>query len=305
MGEVLSKAGILILISVLGYALKKLKVFEAGDYRPLSRIVMNITLPCAAVTAFADGYRAEPLLYIATLFGFLGNLLMLGTGWLLSRKKEKKEKAFFMLNTSGYNIGAFTMPFVQSFLSPFSMVSACMFDVGNAIMCTGGSYALLSSTLLQEKREKGRLKAFFKTLFASVSFDAYLLLLVLSLLQLQIPAPILEVTRKIGDSNGFVAMLAVGVMFEFPRERKRLGKAFSIVLTRLAAAALFALFFYFCLPLPLEIRQAMAIVCFAPVSVMSMIFSERVTGDGALASLTGSLSILLSLPVILGLVLLL
>ena len=84
-----------------------------------------------------------------------------------------------------------------------------------------------------------------------------------------------------------------------------MGQAASIVLTRIVGAAAFALFFYFCLPLPLEIRQAMCIVCFAPISVMSMIYSEKITGDGALASLTGSLSILLSLPVILGLVLLL
>ena len=100
-------------------------------------------------------------------------------------------------------------------------------------------------------------------------------------------------------------MLAVGVMFEFPKELSRLGKAFTIVIVRMLGAALFALFFYFCLPLPLEIRQAMCIVCFAPVSVVAMIYSEKITGDGALASLTGSLSILLCLPVILGLVLML
>ena len=305
MGEVLSKAGVLILISVLGYALKKFRVLQAEDYRPLSRIVMNLTLPCAAITAFSDGYRPEPLLYFAVLFGFLGNIAMLAAGYVLARKKSKKEKAFYMMNTSGYNIGAFTMPFVQSFLSPFCMVAACMFDVGNAIMCTGGSYALLSSTLLQEGKQRGRVASFFKKLFSSVSFDAYLLLLVLSLLSLQIPAPVLEITRKIGDSNGFVAMLAVGVMFEFPKELSRLGQAAAIVLTRIVGAAAFALFFYFCLPLPLEIRQAMCIVCFAPISVMSMIYSEKITGDGALASLTGSLSILLSLPIILGLVLLL
>ncbi len=105
---------------------------------------------------------------------------MLAAGYFLARKKSKKEKAFYMMNTSGYNIGAFTMPFVQSFLSPFCMVAACMFDVGNAIMCTGGSYALLSSTLLQEGKQRGRAASFFKKLFSSVSFDAYLLLLVLS-----------------------------------------------------------------------------------------------------------------------------
>ena len=305
MGEVLSKAGVLICISVLGYALKKLHVLQAEDYRPLSKIIMNVTLPCAVITAFAEGYRAEPLLFIAVLFGFLGNVIMMWVGWLLSRNKRKEEKAFYMLNASGYNIGAFVMPFVQSFLSPFSMVAACMFDVGNAVMCTGGTYAFLSSTLLREGEKKGRMASFCKKLFSSVTFDAYLILLLLASFGLRLPGPILEITGKIGDSNGFVAMLAVGVMFEFPKELSRLGKAFTIVIVRMLGAALFALFFYFCLPLPLEIRQAMCIVCFAPVSVVAMIYSEKITGDGALASLTGSLSILLCLPVILGLVLML
>ena len=32
----------------------------------------------------------------------------------------------------------------KAFLGPFAVVATCMFDVGNSIMCTGGTYALTS-----------------------------------------------------------------------------------------------------------------------------------------------------------------
>lgn len=304
MGEVLEKAGILLFISVLSYGLKRAGLFHAADYKPFSRLVMNVTLPCAAITAFSQGFRQDGVFFWATCFGLAGNILMAFLGWCISRKKNKTDKGFWILTASGYNVGAFTMPFVQGFLSPVSMVAACMFDIGNAILCTGGTYAFLNIVVLGDVKEKGRLKAFVRTFFSSVSVDTYFLLLLLAFLHIEIPSPVLHMAQKIGDANGCMAMFAVGLMFEIPKELSRLKKALSVVLVRMGVALCLAAVFYFCLPLPAEIRQALAICVLAPVAVTSMLFAEKVTGDGALASLTGSLSILCSVPLILTVLLL-
>ena len=58
-----------------------------------------------------------------------------------------------MLNFSGYNIGAFTLPFIQNFLGSFGVIAICMFDVGNSISCTGGSYAL-TTMAINDSNEK-------------------------------------------------------------------------------------------------------------------------------------------------------
>ena len=68
---------------------------------------------------------------------------------------------FYVFNLAGYNIGCFTLPFAQSFLGPFAVVATCMFDVGNSIMCTGGTYALTSGLVhTGEKYEPVNLRSY-------------------------------------------------------------------------------------------------------------------------------------------------
>lgn len=64
----------------------------------------------------------------------------------------------------------------------------------------------------------------------------------------------------------------------------------------IAAAAI-----YFLMPLSLDVRQALAIAVFAPVSMVSSALAETIGGDPAVIAGTNSLSILLSVPSIIGL----
>lgn len=52
----------------------------------------------------------------------------------------REQQAFGILNLSGYNIGNFTMPFVQSFLGPIGVITTSVYDVGNAFVCLGGAF---------------------------------------------------------------------------------------------------------------------------------------------------------------------
>ena len=80
------------------------------------------------------------MLWLVAL-GALCNVLMVATGYGMTYGKARQERAFSMLNLSGYNIGTFAMPFVAGFLPPTGFLATCLFDAGNAIMCTGGTYS--------------------------------------------------------------------------------------------------------------------------------------------------------------------
>ena len=80
---------------------------------------------------------------------------MIGLGLLLSRGRSAGERALYMLNLPSWNIGAFALPFLQSFLGEQAVMAACLFDVGNSIMCTGGSYAPVSYTHLDVYKRQG------------------------------------------------------------------------------------------------------------------------------------------------------
>lgn len=78
-----------------------------------------------------------------------------------------------MINSSGYNIGTFTLPFVQSFFPSNLIGYVCLFDTGNALMCLGGTYSAASTVVANEEKQSFKTVAknyFHQFLFALTSF---------------------------------------------------------------------------------------------------------------------------------------
>ena len=146
MAEVLRHSASYVFILALGCFLKRVGVFGKQDYKVLTQVVLCITLPAAVITNFASMEWRASLLMLPAL-GFSLCCVMMLLGQFLSRRCDASTRALFIVNSPGYNIGAFALPFVQSYLGPEAVVAACLFDVGNAIICTGGSYAWASSVL--------------------------------------------------------------------------------------------------------------------------------------------------------------
>ena len=300
MAEVLTKAGVLLAIIALGYLLKRVGMFARKDYEVVSKIVFRITLPCAVATAFFEGFNQDPTLYLVSLLGLSAGVLLWASAFFATRGRGEESRAFYTQNLPGYNIGAFTLPFVQSFLGSFGVVTACMFDIGNSLMCTGGNYAITST--LMGKTEGGRLKTFLRRLFSSVTIDTYLALLLLSLLHISVPQPVIAFAERVGNANPFLSMLMIGMMLEFSFESSSVKKAALVLSLRYVAAVVFALLFYFALPFPLEIRQVLVLLSFSPIPCMSPYFTELLSGDGSLPSFAASISFVVSVACITGLI---
>ncbi|WP_353423180.1 AEC family transporter [Christensenella massiliensis] len=295
MSEVLLKALGLICIIVLGYILKKVGFFKPKDYVLISKIALNITLPGAVITSFSSFGFDISLLWLIFI-GLGGNLIMSAAGMFAARRRSRDVKIFYMINFAGYNIGCFTLPFVQSFLGAYGVVATCMFDAGNSVMCTGGTYALARSVSGEaEKRGAG---GFLKTLFASVPFDVYIIMLVLAIANIQLPEFVLTVSSAVGAANAFVAMLMIGMMFELTLDKQYIKDAATTLLWRYGMAAVFASIVYFCTPFPLEVRQVLVILLFGPIASMAPVFTERCKGNVALASMINSCSIAISTALI-------
>ena len=143
---VLSKALAFVLIILIGYICKRRGVFSPTDYQVVSKIVLNITLPCAVINSFAH-FEMDFSLIAAVYLGLFGNLMMLFVSLMLTRGDTPATKIFYIFSLAGYNVGCFTLPFAQAFLTPFAVVGLCMFDVGNSIMCTGMTYARTASCI--------------------------------------------------------------------------------------------------------------------------------------------------------------
>lgn len=295
MGTVLVKAVSFLLIIAAGYILKRVGLFGPGDYRIIIKLIMNLTLPAVIITSFADFPLDISMLGIIVV-GLCANLCMAGVGYWMARKKDGNYKAFNILNYSGFNIGCFTLPYVQSFMGSFGVIVTSMFDAGNSIMSTGGTYAVASQFAGQGEGQSVR--RFFRKLFSSVPFDTYVLMLLMAFAGLHFPSFVYDITGTFGSANTFLSMLLIGLVFECNLDRNKLRRVASNVILRYVCATALALFCYFVLPFSLEIRHVLVVVAFSPIPVMAPVFTEKLGGDVTLAGVINSISICISLTVI-------
>lgn len=290
MSEVLLKALSFVAIIVLGYLLRRFGFFHEDDFHVLSKIVLKITLPAAIISNFSS-VELQPSMLLLSLLGLGGGLLLMGAGFLLGH--GRKERAFCLLNTSGYNIGNFTMPFAQSFLGPVGVVVTSLFDTGNALICLGGSYSVAS--MVEQPGSRFSLRRLCATLLKSVPFDAYLVMTFLSLCHLSLPAPVLSIAGIISGANAFLAMLMIGVGFHLSGDRSQRGKILRILAVRYGISLALAAVFFFLLPLPLAYRQALAVLAVSPIASAAPAFTAELKADYGLASAVNSLSIVISI----------
>lgn len=292
---VLSKAIAFVLIILIGYICKRRGVFAPTDYQLVSKIVLNITLPCAVISSFAH-FQLDLSLLAAVALGLSGNCVMILIALLLTRRETLAAKIFYIFSLAGYNIGCFTLPFAQAFLTPFAVVALCMFDVGNSIMCTGMTYALTASCIGYADGHKDRfsMKSIAEKLLHSAPFVVYISMLLLALAGVQFPKSVYTFTDIVGAANPFLSMLMIGMMFEIKLDKQAMGYVKELFSVRyLISLACAGAFIYFA-PFKQEVNYVIALAVMAPCTIIGPIFVEKLGGNVQLASLFNSMTIITS-----------
>ena len=291
--DILTRAGAFVAIIALGFILKKVGLFKQEDFGILSRLLMKVTFPAAIVTSFA-GREIDPSMLVLALLAIGCGVLYMTVAWIANLRAGNDQKAFDILNLPGYNIGNFTMPFVQSFLGPTGIIATSIFDVGNAVICLGGAFGIASTV---KNGTKFSVKRIVSALGKSVPFLTYLVMMLLNLLHITLPKPVTEFTGIIGSANPFLAMFVIGVGFQFGGNKAQLGKILRLLAMRYGVAIVVGLIFWFVLPFPLEVRRALLILAFSPIGSAVPPFTAELGGDVGLSSATNSIAILISIVI--------
>lgn len=290
--DILIRASFFLLMVALGYGVKKLGVLTKEDGVALARVVLNITLPCAILVSFRTFVFSWSYMLIP-LVSFAANWLMLAAGYLISARRGRDERIFYMLELPAYNIGNFTLPFVSGILGPTGVVATCLFDMGNSPMCLGVNM-LMTTLAIHENPTRRPLRAVL-SVFTKPSFTVYFIMLVLSMPSISLPDVIFDFAGMISPANGPLAMIMIGLMLEFSLDRTRLTEVFTVNTIRLLLAFGIAAGIYFLTPFPYEVRKAVAITAFAPISSASPAFVADLKGDVELVGFASTVSIILAL----------
>ena len=231
-------------------------------------------------------------MFTVTLLGFGFGLLYVVLGFLLNLRKSKEQRAFEILNLPGYNIGCFAMPFVQSFLGPIGVITASLFDIGNAFVCLGGSYSI--ATMVKDG-ERFSFKRIIKTLLKSIPFVLYVIMPLLCIAKVRIPDAIITFAGIVGNANPFMAMFIIGIGFKLTANKSQIGYIFKILSIRYLTALVLALFIYFILPFDGEIQKALILLVFSPIGALVPVFTAQLREDLGLSSAINSIAIICSI----------
>ena len=294
METVLIKACGFLFMIALGFVLKRIGLFSLEDSGLLSKIVLKITLPMSIISNFRALELTTDFL-IAIGIGFAVHFIAIAVVLLLTKKKPPEQRAFYIINTSGFNIGLCTLPYMSSFFAAEAVALVCMFDVGNAIMCFGITFAI--ATMVSRGREGVNKKEIVKTLFSSMPFVTYLAMIILCALRIQLPDPVYTVAGMIGQANAFVAMLLIGILFEPKINRNELKDMAGVFVLHMVLGVAFALCIYYLLPLPLMYRQILAVIVFSPILSVAPIYTERCGYNRSVAAVLNSLMLPFSMIV--------
>ena len=295
MGAVLARAASMVGIIIMGYILKRWGFLDGSLFPVFSKLSIRIVLPCMIISKFSEFTMDRSYLLLLPV-GILINLFTIAVGFLAGHRGGRDRQAYNMINYSGFNIGAFVLPFTQVFLGAEGVVALCLFDCGNSIMCTGGTYALAS--MVAGGGEKRGIGSFLKKLFSSIPMDVYLIMVILALLNIKLPLFIQTFAGIVGNANAFLAMLIIGLGFEWNLKSDDLKDTGVSLVFRYAVALVCALLFRAFLPFPTDVVKALMLAAFAPLSALTPVFTDWIGGDVGKSSALNSISLLISTMII-------
>lgn len=302
--DVIVKVASFVVIILIGVAAGHSGKFGEGADRLISKIVFNLTLPCAIIRAFEASEMDHALLVLIAL-GFFANAVPFFLSLLVYAKKPTDERIMQQANVAGYNIGCFALAFVQAFFPAQAAVATCLFDAGNSLMATGGTWALIRACVLGTDYQcfRDRARVFARALLSSVSFDCYVVLIFMSLFDLRLPEPVTTLIAPIANANSFLAMFMVGLMIRFTVNKTKVVELIRLLSWRFIFATALSTAALFLLPLDPAIRKVVAVLAWAPAPSMGPVYTLWAGGDKGLAGMANALTILAGVVVMTALVL--
>lgn len=291
MYDIFFQTGLFLLYILIGYLLKKIKLLNKEDAQVLATIIMNITLPCLFFSS-ANGLKLDFNFLIFMFLGCLANVLLMVAGFIVSYKENRLMQGTYMIACSGYDVGNFILPFVSVFFPRLGVMYLCSFNITNVIISMGVTYAI-ASYYVYHQSQMG-IKTFFKNLFSSVSFDVYILIIIISCFHITVPESIIKVTSSIGSVNSFLVMTMIGLKLELNIKKSDIKQLIQILVIRFLGAVILSAITY-SLSIPILAKHILTITYFAPLVSVSSVYTKKLGYDGDIVVNANLISIIISM----------
>ena len=298
MSEIVLKFCGFLAVILVTYVLKQAGLFHKEDGHMMSRLMMNVTMPCALLSAGRNLRLSVPLV-LTLVLAVCCNLVLVGGGIFSAKKFGRKMQGVFAINSSGFNVGSFALPFIQFFFPASVLGYVCMFDMGNAIMNLGVNNTIGSIVASSDVRPTVR--GVIKRLLATPPFSVYIIVVVLALFGLSIPDGVLTLVSIAGNANAFVAMAMIGMLLEVKLPKGDVRLLVRLLAGRYLLVLAMGLLIWFVLPFPTEAKKVLILCIAAPITSTAPVFTSEMVGESDIPAAANSIAILISLALMTGL----
>lgn len=226
----------IIVMIVIGYALKRIDVLRAEDAMALNKIVINIAIPSLIFLAIydIDLYilpTIAPIPFICILVGTLCGLI----AYIFAKIKKYPEKTRWsiILTSAMFNSGFLGYPVVLGVFGAEGLVRAVFYDLGSMILFMAFGILLL---LIYG----GKYRTIFKRALLFPPIWAVALALILNYIHLDIgflPSSILD---YLSGAAIPLIMISLGLSLEFKGIKENIHVVFSVSIIKLLLAPIIA-----------------------------------------------------------------
>lgn len=257
---VLIKTAGIMLIIMIGYLMKRTGAFPASTAKVLSKLGIRILLPFVYICNL-NGKALSGELLGALFWGMGVNAVLILAAAILSRKKPKETVFILQYCIPCFNTTGFALPVLQMFATEHEIAALVMFNL--PITFSFFFITPLMISLLSPGEHKASMKGIGKELLHNIAAMTSLAMMLLCVLHITLPDVVITAIRPIANANAAISLLALGLLFEFPKRLPKIN--ITALAVRLAITVGAALLVWFNVIPFGEIRSAMILVLFAPI----------------------------------------
>ncbi len=283
---------IMFLMMGLGYALVKTGFLTETFNQMLSKLLLNVVVPCLLIASFQIEYDSSLAVEILVILALsvLVQVVCIAVGRLLFGKKSDARSRIAKLGVGYCNCGFMGLPLLQAILGAPGVIYASVFVIVFNLATWTHCYATVRGTRIFEP---GR--PFYKALLVP-SIVAAVVGILLYFLPVRLPSLILTPLETIGATNTPLAMLVLGGFLAKldPREAVSDVKALLSYFGRLVLCPAVCAVLLVLLPVSEEAQTAMFIISAMPAATSLGLQAALYGSDGPYGAQLVAMSTLLS-----------
>ena len=284
-----------LIIIFFGYVFKKLNILKVEDSRSIINIVLYFTLPSVVLKTFHKAELNLTMLYVFLIsIGF--GLFMAFIGLFIFRNNPlKNHRGLLIASCSGFNIGLFAYPFVQTIWGNQGLLYIAIFDLGNAFILFGVSYIIVSA--FSSNTKTINYFHIIKKIILFVPLQSYIIAIIFALVPIKYPDVFLQLLNLIAGANSVLVLLLIGIFLSFKINKEVLISALKVLTIRYIFGITTGVLIYFLLPFPKEIKSIIMLGLILPVGMIiipyAMMFNYNTKLAGTLVNISNVASFII------------